>query len=1214
MAVEISISGASATENDHLAYTVSLSETSTRVVTVNYRTTSNTPTTVGNYNADVDWTGGTLTFQPGETTKVIYVSSNSDSNQEFDEASILELYHPSNASFGNNAVTLREKAFVLDNDGGPYLAVSVSDLVLSEGDNGRPKANFTVKLSRPQTDTVTVSYKTVDGSAKAGDDYVAKSGKVTFLPGQTEATVDVTLTPDRTFEPDEFFFLSVDPGNSDIGTDDSIGKAQILDDDAPDDLPQITIEGFSGAEGVSSLEYKVVLSEPSDRSVTVNYRTVSDMPTFAGNYNADVDWAGNTVTFAPGETAKSIFIDTNSDSNVEFDEPVILELYNPDIAVFGNDAATLKEKAFILDNDGGTYLALSVSDMAIAEGDSGRPEAIFTVKLSRPQDENVTVSYKTINGSATAGEDYVAKSGSLTFLPGQTEASVAVTLTPDRAFEPDEFFFLAVNPGNSDIGTNDAVGKAQILDDDAPDNLPQIAIEGISGFEGVNSLEYKIVLSEASDRNVTVNYRTMSDTPSIAGNYNADVDWKGGTVTFAPGETAKSVYVDTNSDSTDEFDEPIILELYDPDNAVFGNNAVTLREKTFVIDNDGSPDLALSVSDLVLVEGDSGRPEAVFTVKLSRPQDENVTISYKTVDGTALAGDDYVAKTGKITFVRGQTEASVAVTLPPDRDFEASEFFFLAVDPGNSDIGTNDAVGKALILDDDAPDTLPQISVEGISAAEGVNSIEFKVMLSEASDRNITVNYRMATETPATVGNYSDDVDWVSGTLTFEPGQTSKSIYPDTNSDSADETDEAAVFELYDPTYAVFGDGQTVLQSTAFVMDNDGGIDRSVYVSSPTVVEEFDGETAFAKFIVSLSRPYEDTISFKYQTQNGTAKAKQDIQPAKGKVTFEPGQTEAAVMVKILDDFRSESNETFALNLKTPLPAGIEEYQIGVTGVATIRDNELSGTNGTDTLIGSAASEGINGKGGNDELSDKAGNDFVNGGAGKDTLINGKGNDILNGGNGRDTLTFEGNGRFKVDLSKGGYQSTGRGKDKIVKIEDVTGGNKNDTFKGNGKANKLDGGKGNDKLSGEGSKDILNGGKGNDILNGGDGNDKLIGSGGKDTLNGGKHTDRLLGGGGKDKLNGGDGKDILDGQAGADILTGGKDNDTFVYSKRGGKDVITDFQDDIDRIDFNGLGRPKKIMNSAVQDGDDVVFEFTNKHMLTVENMTIKEISDDILG
>src|SRR6266550_4403970 len=114
--------------------------------------------------------------------------------------------------------------------------------------------------------------------------------------------------------------------------------------------------------------------------------------------------------------------------------------------------------------------AAAGDSVVVVEGDTGTTNAIFTVSLSVAQTDTVTVDYFTSNGTATAGQDYEATSGTLTFMPGETTKVVDVPVIGDRIPEGDEFFYLNL-PGSRATGT--------IIDDD-----PSIAMGGVTVMEG----------------------------------------------------------------------------------------------------------------------------------------------------------------------------------------------------------------------------------------------------------------------------------------------------------------------------------------------------------------------------------------------------------------------------------------------------------------------------------------------------------------------------------------------------------------------------------------------------------------------------------------------------------------------------------------------------------------------------------------------------------
>ena len=213
-----------------------------------------------------------------------------------------------------------------------------------------------------------------------------------------------------------------------------------------------------------------------------------------------------------------------------------------------------------------------------------------------------------------------------------------------------------------------------------------------------------------------------------------------------------------------------------------------------------------------------------------------------------------------------------------------------------------------------------------------------------------------------------------------------------------------------------------------------------------------------------------------------------------------------------------------------------------------------------------------------------------------------------------------------LTLNEGEWSRFGSHDDVIiargVKIEHARGGTGNDTITGNVKDNKLIGGAGNDMIEGGLGADELQGGQGTDTAHGGDGDDLIFGGKGGDTLygedgadevRGGIGSDTLLGGADADALFGGNGRDELDGGTGDDDLSGGRGKDRFIFREGGGADTITDFENDRDWVSFDMDGVTTKFQAAqfAMQDGNDVVYDFGGGDVLRVLNMTVADMADD---
>lgn len=141
---------------------------------------------------------------------------------------------------------------------------------------------------------------------------------------------------------------------------------------------------------------------------------------------------------------------------------------------------------------------------------------------------------------------------------------------------------------------------------------------------------------------------------------------------------------------------------------------------------------------------------------------------------------------------------------------------------------------------------------------------------------------------------------------------------------------------------------------------------------------------------------------------------------------------------------------------------------------------------------------------------------------------------------------------------------------------------------------------GRDKVQGLAGNEVFDLGAGNDLGIGKGGHDRILGGSGNDTLRGDAGNDTLVGGGGQDSLIGG---------AGNDRLTGNGGNDVFIYTRRGGVDVITDFTYGVDSIGFSGIADPAAAVRQV---GENAVFDFGNGHRLIVLGRDAAEVAEDI--
>lgn len=318
----------------------------------------------------------------------------------------------------------------------------------------------------------------------------------------------------------------------------------------------------------------------------------------------------------------------------------------------------------------------------------------------------------------------------------------------------------------------------------------------------------------------------------------------------------------------------------------------------------------LSLSGVAMREGNSATVNANFTVTLSGPYTEAVTVNYATQDGTASAGSDYSAVAGTLTFLPGETRKIIPVGVHGDKWYEASETFTLNL---------SDATGVAIvrgtatgaIYNDDAA---PRLSIGKVSLAEGdaaTTAFVFNVDLSTASGGHVTVHYGTQDGTAAA----GSDFTAVSGDLTFLPGQTRQTITVEVNGDASYERQEKFSVKLSSPQGATIARRKDT--GTGTILNDDAR--PTVSVGDARLVPTGTGTSA--EFIITLSAPSGVATSVKIATANGTAKSRYDFKAVSQKLVFDAGQTSISVFVPILSDLSAATGKTFFLVLSRPQQA-----------------------------------------------------------------------------------------------------------------------------------------------------------------------------------------------------------------------------------------------------------------------------------------------------
>ncbi len=886
---ELSINNVSVIEGNapdtvNATFTVSLSAASGKPITVDYATADGTAMVADN---DYQPRTGTLTFNPGQTTRTIIVPVIGDNRDEDDETFFVNLTNPVNAT-----LDVAQGLGTIVNDDATTIAINNVTELEGTGGTTTPFV-FTVSLSAASGKPITVDYVTQDDIATVADnDYQERSGTLTFNPGQTTRTITVPVYHDDLDEDDETFLVNLtNPINAALDVAQGVGTI-VNDDVAPTVF--FSHETLTVNEGDGTVFIFAHLSNPSGRTVTVDYAVTGGSATPGDDYVLN----GTTLTFNPGDLSRAFTIDIIDDTLAEDTATVELALSNPQNATLGAPATF---RLAIEDNE--PDVQFRHANYSVTENVG---TATIEVVLSHASSVEITVDYFTENGpapGATAGTDYIATGGTLTFAPGQTSRTFGVPILDDSIGEPNERIRLRLHNPNQNVrpGTRDTA-ILTIMDDE-----PRVRFSATSYTvaENAGTATVEVVLSKPYHEEVTVEYYT-EDGPNPGATAGLDYVATGGTLTFAPGQMSRTFSVPILDDGIGELNERIRLRLRRPTTIPAGtwNTYLSNPNNVLLTILDDEPRASFQFS--ATYPGNVGENIGTATVEvvLSKPYHEEVTVEYYTEDGPnpgATAGLDYVATGGTLTFAPGVTSQTFGITILDDDLPEANERIRLRLHNPSANASIGEPVNLTII--DDEPQL--QLSSDSYTVQEDAGTATITVVRTGRTDWPVTVDYATGDDT-ATAGS---DYIPTGGTLTFAPGVTSRTFEVPIIDDLLDEPDERVRLTLSSPS------ANTRLGSPAeailTIRDNDPPPTVSFGATSYSVNER-DGQIIIP---VTLNTPSSRIVYVQYATSNGTATAGSDYVQNSGTLTFIPGQTTRTITIKIINDTITETDETFHIDL-----------------------------------------------------------------------------------------------------------------------------------------------------------------------------------------------------------------------------------------------------------------------------------------------------------
>jgi hypothetical protein len=338
---------------------------------------------------------------------------------------------------------------------------------------------------------------------------------------------------------------------------------------------------------------------------------------------------------------------------------------------------------------------LPAEPLTIPEG--GGPAAVPVRVATRdgsPTPSAVAITYDVAGGSASPGADYAPLSGEIVVPAGIAHGStVNLTLTPidDGVDEADETITLALRSVEGAVATR-PVQDVVLADDDAS---PLLSVADAQALEDSGVLVFDVALSAPSEREVSVRFEAQGQ----GARPGEDFALASGVLSLPPGAASGRVAVPLEPDDDCEGPEGLRLVLSAPENATLGRG-----EATGMVVDDEPP--LVELSSAVAVEADGVTARAVLRVEVRCPGGEPVSVDYRTVDATAVAGRDYVPSSGTLVLPAGATSARLAVDVLPDVSREPARGLRVALSNvvGGS-VGRG--VAEALLRDNDCAAPCP---------------------------------------------------------------------------------------------------------------------------------------------------------------------------------------------------------------------------------------------------------------------------------------------------------------------------------------------------------------------------------------------------------------------------------------------------------------------------------------------------------------------------
>jgi len=874
------------------------------VVTITQSALSSTNTVISISSAGGSATSGSdytalptsVTIPAGQTSVTLNIPVLNDSAIEGGETVLVTL---TGITSGNSNITLQAGSTqatvpIADNDSAQVRINGTT----AGAEAGTVSLVYTVTQSATSPANTVIAYS-LSGSASAGSDFIAPSGSVTILAGQTTATITIPVVNDTLVEANETVIVRLDSITSgqQVSIDTTQDQATLAISDNDSAQVRIAMTTAGNEAGPVSGVFTVTQTAASSTPTTVSY-TVTGTATPGSDYTA----LSGTVTIPAGQTTATITVPVINDSLAEPAETVIVTLDgitagDPQITVAS--AAQAQATLSITDND----IAL-VSIVVTTQGSETGPTAGVLTISQTGTSSSATVVGLTYGGTATSGSDFTALPATVTIPAGQTSVTLTVPVLNDSVLEGPETVIVTlanIVSGNAQLAASGTVATVTIADNES-------ALVRVSQPQGRNedggAPALFVITQTVSSPTATVISYTLGGTASGTSDYTPPAT---SSITIPAGQTSVTITVPILDDAIVEADETIVLTL---GSITSGNPQIAIdpaqRERTLTIADDDSATISIS---LTANGNEDGPSPGLLTVTQSAASSTDTVLSY-TVAGSATAGSDYAALSGTVTIPAGQTSATITVTVLDDELMEPAENVIVTlgeITSGDEDIEIHVEADQATvqIVDDETP----QVRIVAAADANEDGNVSGRFTVSQNTVTATATVVSLSIGGTATAGQ---DYEAIGLTVTIPAGETSVDIDVDLLADNRAEGLETVVVRLEEITS---GDPGLEIDSvngeaTVEIADDETGLIR---IALQTNGSE-DGPIAGAVIVTQDGITETDTVVA--YTYGGTATPGTDFTASVSRtVTIPAGETSVTLLVLIVEDDIVEGDETIVLTL-----------------------------------------------------------------------------------------------------------------------------------------------------------------------------------------------------------------------------------------------------------------------------------------------------------